>query len=539
MFSIDQNCHSLWDVVPKLQAVTRRGAGVTHYVEDVDVAFTSLGSRVGEPNLRIAQERFHRSGGQDWGAAMFYSQFLGRLPVEIRHWEPYVGMKVAALAKQLRRSVDELYDEFSPADNWQLIGSSYVADRRHHRLIGDLTVRETHDHLLEVLDIGRRDCLERFPQADSRRRIREWFDEETGRVRTLLGQLDGAPLTDLYAAWLQRHVGDSVEFDVASSLFSWKAHPDRLVLPELFLRDYERAAGIYNQAIDETALDLRPLETEKGELPFFAVLRTDGRLVRVAVHLRDNELLIGKRAIRLAPGRLMPVDALKQAGVQCCPGKAMLLVLQVRLGEAGRPLVVPFRGSLYMPAAYALERKLREAGLLKAPMRPVVRVRFRLLDRMKAIDTAISLPEHLRPYFGREEIPARELGENWRRLSVDAAERLECFKDAEYRQRWQRRNLPELSRRIDALDAERRRLAKIDPKAREIREVSKQAGDARAKSMYEMLRQIARDWQMSRIDVWDSRGALLPWCVALGGRRFYDTVIDNAQIYEEDPDNPD
>ena len=501
MLSIDQNCHSLWDVVPKLQAVTRRGARVTHYVEDVDVAFTALGSRVGEPNLRIAQERFHRSGGQDWGAAMFYSQFLGRLPVEIRHWEPYVGMKVAALARQLRRSVDDLYDEFSPADNWQLIGSSYVADRHHHRLIGDLTVRETHHHLLEVLDIGERDCVERFPQADSRRRVREWFADERGRVRALLGQLDGAPLTDLYSAWLRRYVSDSVVLDVASSLFSWNADRDRHVLPEVFLRDYEHAAGIYNQAIAETKLDLRPLETKKGELPFFAVLRTDGRFIRAAVHLQGNELLIGQRAIPLAGDRRMPVDALKQAGVLCCPGKAMLLVIQVRLGKAGRPLVIPFRGSLYMPAAHALARKLREVGLLREPLRPVVRVRFRLLDHMKAIDTVISLPPHLRAYFGREEIPARELGENWRQLSAEAAERLEHFKDADYRQTWQRQALPDLARKIDALEAERRRLAKIDPKAPEIRELSRQVRDARMKSLDEMLRQIARDWQMSQVEI--------------------------------------
>ena len=99
MFSIDQNCHSLWDALPKLQALAARGARVRHFVEDVDVAFTSLGSQGAAGPLQWTRERFHPSGGQDWGAALFYSEFLGKLCVEIRDWEPLIGMKTAALAR--------------------------------------------------------------------------------------------------------------------------------------------------------------------------------------------------------------------------------------------------------------------------------------------------------------------------------------------------------------------------------------------------------------------------------------------------------
>jgi len=91
MLSIDQNCHSLWDVIPKLQALAGRGLRVRHFIEDVDVAFTALGVGLENRGLRLAKERFYRSGGQDWGAALFYSQFLGRLPVEIRDWEAVSG----------------------------------------------------------------------------------------------------------------------------------------------------------------------------------------------------------------------------------------------------------------------------------------------------------------------------------------------------------------------------------------------------------------------------------------------------------------
>jgi len=35
------------------------------------------------------------------------------------------------------------------------------------------------------------------------------------------------------------------------------------------------------------------------------------------------------------------------------------------------------------------------------------------------------------------------------------------------------------------------------------------------------------------MDYWDSRGAILPWCLALGGEQFYHRVVQGARIYEE------
>ena len=49
------------------------------------------------------------------------------------------------------------------------------------------------------------------------------------------------------------------------------------------------------------------------------------------------------------------------------------------------------------------------------------------------------------------------------------------------------------------------------------------------------LRQIARDWQVRELDCWDSRGALLPWAIALGGKDFYNSLVAQAEIYQEGP----
>ena len=41
------------------------------------------------------------------------------------------------------------------------------------------------------------------------------------------------------------------------------------------------------------------------------------------------------------------------------------------------------------------------------------------------------------------------------------------------------------------------------------------------------------DYQAAHIDFYDSRGAILPWCIALGGESFYNEVIAKARITEE------
>jgi len=544
-FSIDQNCHSLWDVLPKLQALARKGHAVRHFVEDVDVAFTAIGAVADSPAsgqggaLRLALERFYRSGGADWGAALFYSEFLGRLPLEVRDLEPMIGMKLKALARQLDRSVDDLYDEFSPGDNWQLIGPSYVGDRDHHRVIGDLTVRETLPFLREIMDKAQADMLERFPSADSQKRLGGWLAHEKRLLEDLLARHASGRLVELYRDWLAGCLDAaqaSVELDFASRFFACSADARRHSLLEVFTSRYEAAAKLYNDSLAETSSPLRPLRTDAGELPFFAVLNRQGRLVRTAVYLNDGQVRLARpdaAGLKLLPGGRVPLEGLAEAGVEAMVAKAILLTIQVRMEGAGAALALPYRGSLYMPASTCLAEKLSSAGLLGGGLHPVLRVRLRLLDRMRTLQTPIRLPEHLAACFGADEIPAARLGENYESLAGEAARRLESFRDADARLQWQQRAFPQLFQQTDNLDGRRRALAAKDPKAAEVRSLSRQIKPIEQTLLAETLRCVWRDWQVSRIDYWDSRGAILPWCMALGGEAFYNQVIDQAEVYQE------
>ena len=543
IFSIDQNCHSLWDVLPKLQALARRGSSVRHFVEDIDVAFTAMGADAAAPpsapggELRLALERFHRSGGADWGAALFYSEFLGRVPLEVRELEPAVGMKTKALARQLDRSVDELYDEMSPGDNWQLIAPSYVGGEDYHRVIGDLSVSETADFLRQIMQKARADMLTRFPAAESRRRIDDWFAREQRLLEGLLTRHRAGRLVELYRDWLAAYLASSpqVQLGFASELFTCTASGRTAVL-EAFTRDYEKASALYNEALAETGSTLRPLRTADGELPFFAMLERQGHLARAGVCLRGDEIRIASPDVagfKLGPSGRLPLAELAAAGVRTLAGKAILLTIQVRAGADGAALALPFGGSAYMPTSRRLAEKLIAAKLLAGKLHPVVRVRFRLLDRMKSLETPIRLPEHLAACLGAEEVPARRLGEEHAALAAEASRRLEAFGDAAAREQWQRRTFPQVFQQIEELEAARRQLAPEDPKGPRIRQVGRQIRTLEQTLLRETLRCAWRDWQVSRIDYYDSRGAVLPWCVALGGEEFYNQVLAQAEVYEE------
>ncbi len=533
MISIDQNCHSLWDVIPKLAALNAHGHKVQHFIEDIDVAFTSMGASVGNDTLRMARERFHRSGGQDWGAAMFYSEFLGRLPVEIRDWEPFTGLKTNVLAKQLDETVDNIYDELSPSDNWQLVGPSYVGDKQHHRVVADLTTAETSEFLREMLNKAKLDTLQAFPQNNSQQRISQWFSREEKLLEQLIADASAGQLVDVYREWLKKYMGDAVNVSLTSELFACKSRPRGFELLEMFCKDYEQLAGLYNSALAESNAALRPLNDSSGELPFFATYEYEGHMVRSGLWLDGNELRIADKTFCLSADGSVDCERLSEAGIGAIAGKAVVLVIQARIGDGAQPLALPYQGSLYMPAAEVFLSKLIDSGLIKGAIRPIVRVRFNLLDKIKSLDTTIHLPQHLAGYFCSEEISAKEFGENYAAISAQSQKQLQSFKEAPARLDWQKQNFPGLFAKIDLLDNQRRKLAKDNPKSPEVRDVWKQIKSLQTILLDKTLRQIAYDWQMSQIDYWDTRGAIIPWSIALGGEKFYNKIIDEAEIYQE------
>jgi len=502
-------------------------------VEDVDVAYTRLGSSVENQELKLAAERYHWSGGADWGSALFYSEFLGKVALDPRSWEPFTGIKTNLLARQLGLSLEALYDRYAAGDNWQLIGSSYVGDKEHHQVLGDLRVGPLAPFLREILQLAQKDLWNRFPEREARDRIDPWFQREKDLVESLLSRHVSGNLSELYQSWITHHLPEGLDVGLASEGFSC---PNPVTDDEplrLFLQDYSRLSRLYNESIDETGLSVRHLDMKRGEMPCFAMKRFKDHWVRTHVFWDGNHLVTDGDAFDVGPSREIPREQMSRAGIRALSPKAILLVIQVRWGSKGRRLVLPYRGSLYTPASDRFLAKLKEEGLLSTRIHPIVRVRFRLFDRMRGLRTRIHLPEHLVPYFGQEEISASDLGEDMVRLWKEAQGRLERMRDVRTRVAWQKRVYPVLWEEIQEGTRKKRELGLAKGSREEKREVWESLKASELRMLENTVHQIHSDLQMVQMEYWDSRGAILPWCVALGGEAFYERVCDMAEMYEE------
>ncbi|MFW5799120.1 MAG: hypothetical protein ACOCXX_05625 [Planctomycetota bacterium] len=520
MFSIDQNCNTLWDCIPKLQALARAGHRPTHFLEDIDVAFTALGSDVDSHDVCLARERHHRSGGADWGAALFYSEFLGRLPVEIRDWEELTGLKSNTLAKQLGTDLDDLFDRYSPGDNWQLIGSSYVGDREHHRVIGDLSVAECEEHLRKLMDTAREDMLRAFPAEDCAERTLSWFEGETDRLNGWLAEVRNEPLVELYRLWVRHYLHEGAYIELTGNLCSTRDAILSRHMLELFATRYDEVSSLYNRAIEQTGVKVHPLSPGDGELPFFATMQYRGRMVRTGARLEGATLVVDNIEADTSKGIDAALEQLHRGGVMALAGKAVVLVVQARLAQGGAPLVLPHRGSLYTPASDRFVELLVDQGLLREKLHPILRVRFHLLDRLGELDIPVALPRHLAEALGQDVVSSKELASSWRGLR-------------DGRDVVQREQFGDLVTRIESLKQKQKELGKSGAPHEQMRAVWDEVKSLQAKLLQETVDLIDRDWQLAEVDYWDSRGAIMPWCIAAGGQAFYSHVLDNAELIEE------
>ena len=527
--SIDQNCHPLWDTVPKLEALAAHGWQGLHCIEDIDVAFSRQGSQPGDTGLALLPERYYRGGHSDWGAALFGHDFLGRLPLDVRALEPYTGRTTAALARLLETTVDGLYDRWSASDNWQLVGPSYAADPRWHRLIGDVRLTEAGPYVLELLGHARQDLLERFPETGVQRRVVDWFAGQEAFAAGTIAAEPQAPLTELYRRWLQAALGPTAPLALTSERFGLQRRAAADPLVRLFLERYAEAAEAYNGALLQTASGMSPLRLHEGELPFFVSVRRAGRLLRCTTALREGAIAAGGLSWPLANGAL-PVEAMARDGVVALAGKALLLVLQARLGPDQAVLALPHQGSLYMPAAHAFERNLRRNGLLTAPARPVLRVRFHFLEHWRGLPTRVRLPAYLAAVVGIGEATAAETAEALAAGVTSARRALEALRDPARRDAMTRARFAALYSERDGLEHERRAVA-ADPRRRSeatalwqrIKGVDRRLAEAQAGWVLGLLRVLD-------VEYYDSRGALLPWCLALGGEPLYRHMVSQAEL---------
>ncbi len=542
--SIDQNSNPLWDPVPKLHALARQGWRGTHYVEDIDVAFTQrgVGPEHNEPTL--AREQYYRDGSSDWGTALFYADFLGRNMLDVHQVAGYAGYKTSTLAKKLNyRDVDALFDAYSPGDTLQLVGPSYMSNAADtHRTIGDLCLAETQEYVFRLLEHARENLLERFPEEEPRARIDEWFSNQRTWLHKLLqnrGSMER--LVELYKDWMEAETSDAVDVRYSSELFSFT--PERLAdepgfsLFKQFLRDYDRMADLHNEAVHATDTAVKPLDTSAGELPFFVVRRRESRQLRTSLYLSGNKLSTGDgQEWTLGRNGAVPAAELQAAGVNAVAGKALVLVLQARcMKQGGGALCMPYKGSQYMNVAHRFEANLRKAEFLPDTIPPIMRVRFNVFDHWRRCSTIIRLPSYLSGAFSADELPAWRFAEEYPAVLKRAQDELARLTDDTSRQVFMHELFADKYRKREFLRERQRTLAE-DPQTRpQAGEVWKQIKAIDEQLLDSLVKRIVQNIHITGLEHWNSRGAVYPWSIALGGQQFYEHILQQAEIYPERP----
>lgn len=142
-------------------------------------------------------------------------------------------------------------------------------------------------------------------------------------------------------------------------------------------------------------------------------------------------------------------------------------------------------------------------------------------------------PAYLRQALGIEEAPAAQVGAALEAAMAEARCTLEALRDPGRREALVRQRFAAWSAERTELDAERRRLA-ADPQRRpeataiwqRLKDLDRRLAEAQAEWVLQLLR-------LLDVAYYDSRGALLPWCLALEGETLYRRMLAQAEIVPE------
>ncbi len=508
--SIDQNSNSLWDTLPKLQALASKGVPTTHLIEDIDTAFTRVDQT--DSSLKLTTERYYPNGSLDWGASLFYMDFLGRCPFDLHELEKYTGKTVSATAKALQLSVDKLFEIYSVGDNQQLTAPSFIdTNKNKHRLLGDISREEVLPFIDQLFDIAEKNLLERFIDESAKERIRSWFQQERRLTKR------GDNLSEIYHSWLNHYLPIE-NLSYTSHYFSEPevAELNWSILDKI-CKNYQHFKNLYNEAITETNSELNLMKD--GDLPFFAIYESSGHLVRSALTWRDNSVWLNDQI-------------LQREQIICLTGKALLLVILARLEQGGNALALPENGSLYVPTAICLAKKMQQYGFISGDLKPIYRVKMNLLDGFAESEMMLQLPDYLHWYFGAK-MSAKEFANSYQAAIAESEILLGSLQNEKLRQELFTSWTVDLSNQISDLELLKRECGQDPERRHRCSQIWTDIKILQQKKEQLCYGRIVDIYQTRGLDYWNSRGAILPISIALGGDEFYQTILENSEIYED------
>jgi hypothetical protein len=145
----------------------------------------------------------------------------------------------------------------------------------------------------------------------------------------------------------------------------------------------------------------------------------------------------------------------------------------------------------------------------------------------------VRLPPYLHRAFGCAECAASTLADRFYQVRDRARHRLEQASQEEGRQRLWREWAPKQFAERDALEERRRELGRNPETRDQAPALWEQIKQLDADILAERIERLVETVHCSRLDFWNSRGAILPWAVAVAGEELYHDIVNQAEIVPE------
>lgn len=374
----------VWDAILKLVVLRAMGKEVFH---DVHTADYFSRPPAGNDKVVVTKETYNPDGNVTrWTASHEGVPFLGRMPLAPESFT-LAGVDFARVGSFNGDPLDRVVARLSEGD-W--LGMSCGPANRAAHGIPVVELLTEYPKLRKPL----RDNITGAVREEDREEATRAFD----RVWRL-AQFAPQSWSDASVGALRAnldHFGVNGEVELTTS-YHIRREPSRLFY--LFVDNYTVAREAYNVAVRTDGEYIPALR--EGQLPFYAIVRQGGHLIRV-----DLDYLAGE-----TPQRLLTRVQEQYGEVHAVVGKAVPCLVEILMKGS---MVLPEGGSVYWPKSARFARELEGRLGVSLGLQPMQILKLHALDALEDVTAEFRLPEYLRPAFGTEWISGVDFARAWR-----------------------------------------------------------------------------------------------------------------------------
>lgn len=544
LYSADQNCTPFWDTWPKLEFALKGGRSIFHLIHDTDTIFHNQSVKEESPfTVKWFNDKY--DGSHYYSPNLFYYQFLGKHePFPVNEFETYTGLKLSKISSLLKMSVEELYEQFGSYDKLALLGKG-----KYHngfRIAAGVKVSECKEQIDEMFHLIQENIMHFIVTKKQENNLIDTLSEWKSEIDKIIISYPETTFSNLFLLLMQSKFNEKVSFLSCSDYFQ--------VVPEnkenfhfflSFLERYGVYAKCYNDALHKHGSTISPLDILKGELPFYATRRVDGILLRFPLYVLGNKLIFQNQSCNLKQNTWASLlNFCEQVGIESIVGKAIPLMMQLRHQEYGGVVVMPKLGSPYMSIVDTYTEKLNNQGIY-AKVQHVSLVDFQVFNALNKADFSFRLPNYLQETFKTEIIHCQDFVKQLN-LHIKEAHRVLnlCKQGEEARKLIMREYHPSLVSELSLLEDERHSqgylLTGLSKETKEYKQqldkfiqIKEEHKSKLSEYVNKLCYLLFNKWHVSNINYFNNRGSIELWAKSLGGLDFYESIIDNALLEEQ------